>query len=89
MFDSHPYKCEKCGKKFTSKHGLAIHKGLSWKCDGVKCDLPPKSFVCGTCGKAFDSDRQLNGHMIFHKKHRAGSSSHANLHLDLNQPPNY
>lgn len=45
--------CELCGKSFTSKYGLAIHK------ESHQLDRP---FLCDTCGKNFKTKRKLKVH---------------------------
>ena len=62
-WDTHPFKCESCGKIFTQagdlrKHFKAIHEGL-------------KDFKCDSCEKYFTQSQYLMIHMnIIHEGHR-------------------
>ncbi|CAJ1952898.1 unnamed protein product [Sphenostylis stenocarpa] len=69
------YECEKCGRKFNTKHGVKIHKSIH--------DFPPNHFKCDypNCGRSFDSKSLLSAHK---KNHRRAPHD-----FDLNKPPKY
>ncbi|KAM3605816.1 uncharacterized protein V6R79_005171 [Siganus canaliculatus] len=63
-----PYFCKKCGESFSLSSHLKY-------CKGKRNKSALKSFRCVTCGKAFDTDADLQVHMEVHdawKQHKSG-----------------
>ncbi|XP_074543342.1 uncharacterized protein LOC141803280 [Halichoeres trimaculatus] len=59
--DSEIYDCSDCGKQFTSKNNLIIHREVH---------TGEKPFSCSDCGKVFAQKIDLTRHMAKHKEEK-------------------
>uniref|UniRef100_A0A3B4BAG0 C2H2-type domain-containing protein n=1 Tax=Periophthalmus magnuspinnatus TaxID=409849 RepID=A0A3B4BAG0_9GOBI len=61
------YKCDKCGKGFTTVSNRNAHK---------KIHTEEGPFECDQCGKAFSTARKLSRHRRVHKRGKVLSLYH-------------